>query len=332
MAILFALILFCGGLFIIIKGGDILVSAALRLNKITGINQIVIGATFISIATTLPEVFVSVFAVLAGNHGIAVGNAIGAMICNVALVMALYLARQPSVVKRGEILGKSLFLICITVIVILFASNQRLSGAESIVLLAVFFVFFMFNVWEARIREKQDLTLLQPCLDVGFEEVFCKRTEIRKIIVGFLAGQVALVIGAFLLVTYGERLAILLGASETVVGLTVIAIGTSMPELVTCITSIRKKSGGLALGNVFGANIFNCTLLLGASGLVATLKGGALPISKDLLFISLPLLLITTLIAVIPMLLKKKSFKWQGYLLLSLYALYVVYLFIVQPT
>jgi cation:H+ antiporter len=332
MNILVSLLLFCGGLWLIIKGGDYLVTSALSLNRITGINQVIIGATFVSVATTLPEVFVSIFAVVSGNHGIAMGNAIGSMICNVALVLALYITFMPGKIKRREIVNKSLFLIIVTIIVFLLAMDFKFTWLESVLLISGFILFLVFNISDAKKRESdfEDCAcgVLTEQKQITREE---KKKATKEIVLGFLVGQIMLIIGAFIIVQHGEHLAQVFGISDTVVGFTAIAVGTSMPELITAIASIRRKGGGLALGNVLGANIINCTLLLGVCGFIGDLKGMALPISKDTLYISIPVLFLFTLIAIIPMLTRGKTFRWQGISLLGLYLMYVMYLVVVQP-
>jgi len=153
----------------------------------------------------------------------------------------------------------------------------------------------------------------------------------RKIIIGFVVGQILLCIGAFALVENGEALANMFGMSETVIGFTVIAIGTSLPEIVTAVVSIRQKSGGLAVGTVVGANIINCTLLLGACGVIGGVRGTGVMISRETVFIALPVLLLMTLVAVVPILVKGRSYRWQGYTLFAMYGLYLMYLLIEQP-
>ena len=322
MAVFFALVLFACGLFLIIKGGDILVRAALRLNQVTGINQVIIGATFVSIATTLPEVFVSIFAVIRDNHGIAVGNAIGSMIANVALVLALSLAFLPQKYSRKEILGKSLFLLLITIIVFLFALNLKMSWYEGLILLTAFAVFLMFN---ARAAQPQGQLLTEPVKPKHERGVYW------KIALGFIIGQLMLVAGAFVLVENGERIAHLFNISETVIGFTIIAVGTSLPELTTAIVSIKRKSGGLAIGNVIGANIINCTLLLGVCGIIGDINGSELPVSRETVFIAIPVLMVLSAIAILPMILKRRTYRWQGFVLLALYAAYISYLVVMQP-
>jgi len=329
VAIVLVLALFVFGLFFIIKGGDFLVRAALSLNKISGINQVIIGATFVSVATTLPEVFVSIFAVAADNHGIAVGNALGAMTANIALVLALPIAFLPSGVKRGEVFGKSIFLLVVTVIVFLFALNLQVSWYEGTILLAAFAVFIIYNIFVGT-RRCEPVVPKPLCRSVSQEKT-ANRYAYLKIAAGFIIGQVMLIFGAFTLVENGEKLAHLFGISETVVGFTIIAIGTSLPELTTAIISIRRKSGGLAVGNVIGANVINCTLLLGVCGIIGDIKGVSLPVSRETVFIAIPVLIALTLIAVLPMLIRGRAYKWQGFLLLAAYAAYVSYLAIAQP-
>jgi len=313
------------GLFFIIKGGDVLVRAALSLNKATGISHIIIGATFVSVATTLPEVFVSIFAVAQGNHGIAVGNAIGAMITNIALVLAISLAFMTNMVKRCEVLFKTLFLLAATAVVFLFCLNLWVSWYEGIILLSAFTLFLLYSVKNC---PKPNPPLQQP---VQNDKQPLEKGIWPKIIAGFFFGQIMLVTGAFTLVEHGERIAHVFGISETVIGFTLIAIGTSLPELTTAITSIRRKSGGLAIGNVIGANVINCTLLFGASAIIGDIQGESLPVSRETVFIALPVLLIMTLIAVLPILIKGRTYRWQGGVLLMSYAAYITYLMIVQP-
>ena len=320
-----ALAMFCLGLFFIIKGGDVLVRAALSINKATGISHVIIGATFVSVATTLPEVFVSIFAVAAGNHGIAVGNAIGAMIANIALVLAISLTFLPNSVKRSEIFFKAMFLLAVTVLILLFSLNFRVSWYEGIILIGAFALFLLYNTFRANKPAKP-----KPLMPLYKEEPADKYIW-PKIIAGFFFGQVMLCVGAFSLVENGETLAHIFGISETVVGFTVIAVGTSLPELTTAITSIRRKSGGLAVGNVIGANVINSTLLFGVCGIIGDIKGESLPVSRATVFVAIPVLLLMTMVAVLPILIKGKTSRWQGLVLIAGYVAYITYLLIEQP-
>jgi len=325
------LVTFGLGLFFIIKGGDVLVKAAISLKNITGISSVIIGATFIAVATTLPEVFVSIFAVAAGNHGIAVGNAIGAMIANIALVLALSLLVFPNIVNRNEVFTKAIFLMLATVVVFLFSLNLRVQWYEGIILLAGFILFLLYNAKESKKTGRLcPEELNRPDGGISTAVIDCRGAWV-KIIAGFFFGQIMLLAGAFALVENGEKLAHIFGISETVVGFTLIAVGTSLPELTTAIQSIRKKQGGLAVGNVIGANIINSTLLFGASAIIGDLQGESLPVSRETVFIAIPILMIMTAIAIVPLLVKGRTYRWQGAALLLTYAAYVTYLMIVQP-
>jgi len=330
MTVFLVILLFALGLFFIIKGGDVLVRAALSLGKVTGINHVIIGATFVSVATTLPEVFVSIFAVAAGNHGIAVGNAIGAMIANVALVLAISITFMPQGVKRREVFGKTIFLLLITALVFLFALNLKLSWYEGLILLIAFAVFLVFAARGTQKAEPNNSPFNErggaPLGVTGYV-----KWGWPKIIAGFVLGQLMLMTGVFALVQNGEKMAHLFGISETVVGFTLIALGTSLPEITTAITSIRRKSGGLAVGSIIGANVIGCTLLLGICGIIGDIKGDQLSVSRETVFIAIPVLLILTLIAVLPLLVNGRANRWQGIVLLASYAAYVSYLLVAQP-
>jgi cation:H+ antiporter len=330
MGFILALVLFIGGLFAIIKGGDVLVRSALKLNEKTGINHVIIGATFVSVATTLPEVFVSIFAVLNGNHGIAVGNAFGAMITNISLILGITLAFTAATIDRREILTKSIFLLLITGVVFLFSLNLIVSWYEGLILLGAFIAFLTLNIFESRQKVSGGGELLTPskppkALELGG----CPKWA--NITLGFIAGQALLCLGAFLIVHNGEELANIFGASETVLGFTVIAVGTSLPELTTAVQSIRRKSGGLAIGNILGANVISHTLLFGICAVMGEINGTALPLSRQTAFVAIPVLFAMTLIAVLPTIFKKRVYRWQGVVSLVLYTAFIAYLFIVQP-
>ena len=326
MGLALALLFFAVGLTAIIKGGEILVNAAISLNKKTGINQVIIGATFISVATTLPEVFVSIYAVAAGNHGIAVGNAFGAMITNISLVLGITLAFTAASIKRSEILPKALFLLLTTLLVFLFSINLLISWYEGVILLVVFALFLLLNARESKVTAPTFIPIEPRCVN----ETKAKTTWLG-IICGFVLGQVFLCFGAFALVENGEKLANIFGISETVIGFTVIAIGTSLPELTTTIASIRRKCNGLAIGNVIGANVISCTLLFGICGIIGDIKGESLPLSRETAFIAIPILFLMTLVATVPIFFKSRAYRIQGFILLLLYAIFVVYLMVLQP-
>jgi len=332
-----SVLLFIAGLYIIIRGGELLVDSAIKFQKRSRINPVIIGATVISIATTLPEVFVSIFAVVSDNHGIAIGNAVGSMIANIALVLALYMTFLPHRVARRKIIDKVIYLFIATALVFVFAFNLSMTWFEGLILLTVFVLFLIYNL---RTSEEERCHPDRPKGVEGSSEANNSidirsagslrygRDDKDRFVFGFLAGQIMLIIGAFLLVDHGVHLAGAMGVSQAVVGLTIIAVGTSLPELVTCITAIRKKSGGLALGTIIGANIISATLLIGSAALVGDWYGEHLAVTRETVMVSLPVLFALYLVAIVPMMLKARTYRWQGIALIMIYALYVGYLFV----
>ncbi|MCL2756381.1 MAG: sodium:calcium antiporter [Firmicutes bacterium] len=317
MELFLSVILFCAGLAFIIKGGGFLVDSALQLGKITRMSTVFIGATFMAIATAMPELFLSIFAVTSGNHGLATGNAIGGMIATMALVLGLYITFMPGSVNKSEVSQKNIFLMVTLVVIIWFARDLLITWKNGIALLFGFGLYLYLSTKKSKSTKQPSLLPPQP---------ICKHLK-RKTLSTFLFGQILLIGGAFMLVKNGNNIATLFDLSDTFIGFTLIAIGTSAPELTTVFTSIKRKSGNLALGNILGSNIITATLLLGSLGLM----GGHLPISQSTFMISLPVLAIVSMLAILPIMIKGRTYRWQGISLIVIYALYLVYLGIVQP-
>jgi len=310
-----SLALLCVGFYIIIRGGDLLVRSALNLSQLSGISTVVVGATFVSLATTLPEIIISVYAILTRNQAIAVGNAIGGMIVSFAVIFALYAVIHPKSVSKQQLVLKSLFLFASLFLVILFSLDGRITLFGGFILGLVYFLYLAITT------KKSQKT---PVLKKSIEGVQMK-TVLRE----FLFGQMLLLFGAFLLVHNSERLALDLGISETIVGFTLVAMGTSMPELVTVLSSVKRNSSDLAIGSIIGSNIINATLLLGICGVVGALHGSPLVISPTTLFIAIPVLIIASLISILPILIKGRTYRLQGISLLVLYGIYLLALFLI---
>lgn len=322
-----AFLLLLIGFYLIVRGGDFLVRSALRLSHRTGASQVLIGATFVSLATTLPEIVISIYAILTESEGLAVGNAIGGMMVSLALIFALYAVFQPRAVSREQLMLKSFFLFFSIALVIVFSLGGRIGLWEGFILGATYFLYLGLTTNQGK-RQSSPITKTNnsSC------DAVCKTCYKRKeIITGFLVGQALLLLGAFLLVQNSERLSAMIGLSETVVGFTLVALGTSTPEFVTVISSIRQKSGELAIGNIIGSNIINATLLLGICGVASALDGAPLGISPHTMFVSLPVLVVASLIAVLPIIIKGRIYRTQGVALLLLYCAYMIYLVTVKP-
>lgn len=311
---IYVVIMFVLGLFFIVKGGDIFVDAATWIAEATGIPKFVIGATVVSFATTLPELLVSAIAATKGQNDMAVGNAVGSVTANVGLIMSISVLCMPALVKRKEIAFKGALMILAVAGLCVFSNNLSLSLWQSIILMAIFVVFMIENIITGKayiIDEDGD----------GKPDVNGK--ELLKNIFKFIVGALGIVVGADLLVDDGTIIARQLGVSEAIIGVTIIAVGTSLPELVTTVTAIVKKQSDLSIGNIIGANIIDLTMIL---PICAFLSGGALPVGKQSAFLDMPVCLLVICIAIIPTLIFKKLSRWQGALMVCIYIGYIAVL------
>ena len=427
MELVLTVLLFIIGLVVIIKGGDFMVDSSLRLSKITGISHIIIGVTVVSICTTLPELLVNIIGTSTGKPDLAVGNALGSIICNCTLILGVVLTCKTLSVSRKDFWFKSVLLLLSTVLLFVFGLNQELGLVEAIILFSMFLFFFSVNVFdgvkdaklEANIEiglqisniehpikefdatKKEAVRSLEThyikdivklilrtivCIativlsviykqddmistfgvvilgivfvlyigqeivrimnEIKYGEVEEDNTQLKgeaykkykqspqfkkdifKTIFYYVLGGFAVYIGATLLCDNGQKLAVdFLGIDPIVVGITVVALGTSLPELVTAIISIKKNTPDLALGNMIGASFINVTLILGMSGIISNAIGNPLTFSLDTLYISIPLTILISLIIFVPTIIKKKTYRLQGISLLLLYLLDYVYLF-----
>ena len=319
---------FAVGLLCIIKGGDWFVDAATWIASVSGIPQFIIGATVVSLATTLPEIIVSVMAAANGagflaagdaaaaNGAVemAVGNAIGSVTANTGMILGVSILFMPAVIDRRKYLPTSLIFIGSIILLWLLSLSGELTVIGAVAMIAVFLFFIFENITEA----KKELG------SGAVEKAPTDRSSIIKNIILFVVGAAGIVIGSRLLVDKGTIIATdILGVPERIVSLTLVAIGTSLPELVTTITAIAKKQSSLSVGNIVGANIIDMILIL---PLCSFVLGGSLPVAQSTLWIDLPICLSVAIIAIVPALIMKKFSRWQGAASLAVYAGYIVYL------
>ena len=342
-------VLFVIGLVLIIKGGDWFVDSASWIAEVLGVPKFIIGATIVSIATTLPEMIVSVQATAKGNVEMAAGNAIGSVTANTAMILGIFIVCMPFAIKRKEFAPKAIMMFLASVALVvgcIFTEKfeatytgetqifYHLSLIGTIALIAIFIVFFIENF----ITMKKSSVQLEPSPDnigiqqeddiVPTKETATKGDWVRNIAM-FILGAAGIVIGANLLVDNGTRIAEIIGVPQRVVSVIAIAIGTSLPELVTTITALRKKVGALSVGNILGANIIDLTLILPICSFVSMGKGqGALAVSVSSVQIDMVVCLAAIAVAVIPTIFTKKFQRWQGSVTLIGYFGYVVATFI----
>ena len=305
------ILLFVVGLVLIIKGGDWFVDSAVFIANLTGIPKFIIGATIVSVATTLPELTVSVTGVIDGELDLAVGNAVGSVTANIGLIMGISLVCIPAVIKRSQFWLKGTLMSAAALLLWILCKDGTLHMMPSFALFALLAVY----VWD-NIRDAKN--------DVGSDErEIVDKKDLPKQLVMFIIGIAAIVCGSKLLIEYGSELALLLGVPSAIIGVTMVAIGTSLPELITTLTAIRKRESSMSIGNIIGANIIDLALILPICSVVSD---GKLTIAEQSYALDMPMCFAMTLIAVLPPLIKGKLYRWQGILILALYAVYVVIL------
>ena len=307
----FVILLFVVGLVLIIKGGDWFVDSAVFIANLTGIPKFIIGATIVSVATTLPELTVSVTGVIDGELDLAVGNAVGSVTANIGLIMGISLVCMPAVIKRSQFWIKGTLMSAAALLLWVLCKDGTLHMLPSFAL----FVLLAVYVWD-NIRDAKN--------DVGSDErEVVDKKDLPKQIVMFIIGIVAIVVGSKLLIEYGSEIALLLGVPSAIIGVTMVAIGTSLPELITTLTAIRKKESSMSIGNIVGANIIDLAMIL---PICSVISDGKLTIAEQSYALDMPICFAMTLIAVLPPLIKGKLYRWQGIFMLALYAVYVVIL------
>lgn len=304
-------LLFILGLILICLGGDRLVDAAVAIAKKLGIPQIVVGATIVSLGTTLPEILVSTTAAFDGSASIAAGNAFGSIICNTALIAGLTQTIRPSKkIEAAAIRWRGIFFFVVLIGMNLYAYlTQKFNRPAGVVLLLLFAVYAYLNIKRAGSEGEES------------EEEDGKKESgpIWKHLLILVVCAVLLYFGANLLVDNGILIAEALGVPERVIAVTFIALGTSLPELVTSLVSIIKGYGNVGLGNIVGANILNMLLVIGIPSAIA-----GIPLERSTILIDMPLGLLVMAVLLIPILIRNKSSRVQGIALLAIYAVYCI--------
>lgn len=312
MTIFLMIILFLIGLLLIFKGGDAFVDAAGFIAEISGIPRFVIGATVVSLATTLPEMTVSIFGTASGMRDLAIGNAVGSVTANLGLIMAISILTLPAIVHRKEFAPKAMLMAVSALALLLVLRDGDLTPLESLPLMIILGIFLWLSLRTAK-QESSAQTVRRKA------EKKEKVTNMFK----FILGAAAIVLGAKLLVDNGSGLARIFGVPENIIGLTLIAVGTSLPELVTTMISLSRKDSALSIGNIIGANILDLTMILPVCSLVA---GGELTVGRQVAALDVPITFILILIAVLPTISKNKFSRWQGGLMLTIYIGYLLLL------
>jgi len=299
---------------VIAKAGDVFVEAARRIASALGVSQTFIALTLIAFATSAPEFFTSLIAASLGNAGISYGNVVGSNIINITPVLALAAVFGVARIQNRGI-SDALFMTVMSGVLVLLSIDKAITPIDGLLLLGVFALFLGFAKKGERRTPKSAR----------------KAENLRKLVLLFILGTIGLFVGARLLIYGGAGIAqqTLVAAgltpleAEAAVGFTVIALGTSLPELATIVISIRKKLHELSIGTIIGSNIFNAGLIVGTASVACAAGGKTLQVDSQAIYFSNPMMLISMILLTVFMFRRKKIERWQGGVLLVFYAIYL---------
>lgn len=314
------------GFFLLIKGADIFVSGASAISKKLGIPSVVVGLTIVSLGTSAPELAVSVISSLKGNNEIAVGNVIGSNLFNTLMVLGVTTIIMSLTIKKSQVKRDFTINIAVTTIFLVLTFDGIISGKDNyisrldgIVLMIGCISYISYLIWSVK---KAGTNIEETGDEIAVESL--EEISILKSIVKLVVGVAGIIIGGQVVVNSASAIATSLGMSDKLVGLTIVAIGTSLPELVTSVVAAIKGEEDIALGNILGSNIFNILLIIGASSAISPIS-----VSNNLLFDFIFLIVVTILIAAMIFTSKKeeKSFgRKEGIVLVILYIIYMIYI------
>ncbi|MEA3399407.1 MAG: calcium/sodium antiporter [Patescibacteria group bacterium] len=306
------------GFYILIKGASFLVEGASSMAKKFGISSLVIGLTIVAFGTSMPELVINIFASTSGSTDIAIGNILGSNISNILLILGISAIIFPLAVKKGTVWREIPFSLLAMIVMILMVNDTVIDQAlfagltrvDGFVLLS-FFAIFIYYTFSSRKMKSADK-----------EEVPVKKIPTRRAILMIIAGLIGLTLGGKWIVNGSVAIATAIGISEAVIGLTVVAIGTSLPELATSVIAALKKDVDIAVGNIIGSNIFNIFWILGVSASI-----NPLPFSSDLMKDALMAVFATILLFLFLFIGKKHMIsRWQGIIFVILYFSYITFL------
>lgn len=300
------------GFVIIIKASDMLVTGSVNLAKFLKVPTLVIGLTIVAIATGVPEIAISISSSLKGSNGLLLGNLLGSNMFNVLFILGLIAIIRPLYIKKEIILKNYLYalLSCLVLFIvsydIYFHDNtiNIITRTEGILLLCFAFMFLYSTVLDATLNKKK--------------KIETKKFSFKDIIYVIL-GVILIALSAEVIVNSSVNISKYLGVSEDLIGLTIIAVGTNLPELVTSIVAVRKGESDIAIGNLIGTNIFNIFLILGLSATI-----NPITISKNS-FIDIIILGITSFIVYIFIQRRKDINRYEGIIMVLLYIIYIIY-------
>ena len=313
------IILFVIGFILITKGADVFINCTVEIGKKTHISELVLGATIVSFATTLPELTVSLCASINNQTTMSLGNSVGSIICNTGLILGLVVFISPFKVDRNMFLSKSTLLLTSILGLVIVGIDGTINKKDSIILLIILAIFMYTNyksVTSEKVGKRSTVNIEER------KKTGNKSRELLKIIFLFLLGLVMMVVGSRLLVDNGSKIAEFIGVPQGIISLTIIALGTSLPELVSSLTAIRKNHHAISVGNVLGANILNITSVIALSSIP-----NDIPILSQNVNIDYPFMITLILVLILPTIKNNKLYRIQGLTLLLIYGSYIATLY-----
>ena len=304
------------GIFLLFIGGEFFIQGSVALSLILGIPQIVIGLTVVALGTSSPELLVSLNSILKGSDSLAASNVVGSNIFNILVVLGISSLITPLKVKSRIVRRDVPLLIAISCSVWAMSSTGLLTWQAGIFLL---FCLLLNTIWEINTISEKDDDIKNAEPDIND---FLLNKNLIYTISKLAFGLILLSIGANILVGGSQELARTLGITETIIGLTIVATGTSLPELVTSIVAAFKGRTDLAIGNVIGSNLLNQLLILGSCSIFSGVRG--LTINIDLIRTDIPIMVLTTFACLPIFWTKGKITRKEGFILLNIYFFYVL--------
>ena len=316
MQIVFALVALVVGFVLLVKGADWFVEGSAGIANKFGIPQIVIGLTIVAMGTSMPEAAVSISAALRGSAEITIGNVVGSNIMNILVILGLTAVVCQIAVQKTTIHYEIPMVIGVTILLaVMGLQNNIISRAEGVILLACMVVYMLYLLRLAKrgVVENEEM------------DAYAKQVSFGRLILLVVVGVAAIIFGSHVAVEAASAIARIFGISERFIGLTIVAFGTSLPELVTTLTAIRKKESSLSVGNIIGANIMDLTLIMPLCSLI---QGRAMLVERQGMLLDIPGCLIICAAALVPALASGRFKRWIGFLIGGLYIVYLVVMFV----
>jgi cation:H+ antiporter len=309
MEILLSFLLLAIGFFMLVKGADWFVDGAAGIAARFGIPQLVIGLTIVAMGTSAPEAAVSITAALQGNAGITIGNVLGSNILNVLIILGLTSMIQPLIVKNSTVKYELPFMIVVSILILVLGKNDGQIGfSEGLILWAAFLLYLFYLFLMTKRGEN----------DGEGEEI--PQMSLPKQILGLILGMGLVILGSRISVNSATEIARVFGMTERFIGLTIVALGTSLPELVTSVTAAKKGNADIAVGNIVGSNIFNILFVIGCTVIITPVEFAENFLTDGLVATGSAALLWFFVF------INKKLDRWEGFLMLLAYAIYFAWL------